>query len=100
MPTLPDVAEFIIGPRFARTRWLIRATGLFSLAAVQLCRQPVHAGRDVLPLRKPAPRKVKGQIGAVDAAFTQAHAGRLGIARTARGEGGRAGVVEIHSAIG
>ena len=53
------------------------------LPPVHLRRQPLHRSRDVAPLREPASRKTERQIGALDAAFAKAHAGRRRIARAA-----------------
>ena len=67
---------------------------------IHLRRQPLHRVRDVAPLRKPAARKAEGEVGAVDAAFGQAHAGRRRIARAARGQRGACGRIEILAAVG
>src|SRR5689334_4167727 len=66
--------------RFSRTISSIRADLFLS---VELCRQGVHRGGDIAPLRKPPPRKAEGEIGTVDAALAQAHAGGRCIARAA-----------------
>src|ERR1700754_2833062 len=65
----------------------------------QLRRQPVHRARDIAPLREPASRKTKRQVRAVDAALAEAHAGRCGVAGTARDHGRRAGKEQVFIAV-
>src|SRR5262249_48739739 len=53
---------------------------------IHLRRQPFHRAGDVAPLREPAARKAEGEIGVLDAALAQAHAGRGRVARAARSQ--------------
>src|ERR1700710_2964009 len=66
----------------------------------QLRRQLVHRARHVAPLREPASRKTKRQVGAVDAALAEAHAGGCGVAGAARDHGGRGGYEQVFVAVG
>jgi len=67
---------------------------------VQLRRQAIQRACDDAPLRQPIPRKAEGEIGAVDAAFAQAHAGCGGVARATGVEGLRVGEEQVLAGIG
>src|SRR5579864_229493 len=68
--------------------------------AVQLFGQAVHCVGDLAPLRKPDPGKTKRQVGSLDPALAETHAGGCAVAGTASGEIGRVAVKQVFAVIG